>query len=185
MSIVPASRPQYARNELENRIIQTHQGRDLPQFYIAGIRGYYRDSMGAVGRNDRGIYDDALFVVSPHTFAAFNANTDPSVSRPGIAVLEPGWWASYQFDTHGGSVPHPAICQRKGPVTVRRDGTGPDTGMFGVNIHRGGRTGTSSLGCQTIPPTQWDAFYALARGEAQRVFGNRWNRETITYILLA
>ena len=185
MSLIPASRPQYARNELENRIIQTHPGRALPQFYIAGIRGYYRDSMGAVGRNDRGIYDDALFVVSPHTFATFNGNTDPSVARPGIAVLEPGWWSSYQFDIHGGSVPHPAICQRKGPVTVRRDGAGPDTGNFGINIHRGGRNTTSSLGCQTVPPTQWDAFYALARGEAQRVFGNRWNLETITYILLA
>ena len=185
MSITPPSTPQFTRAELEARIAAAHPGRSLPAFFVCGIRGYYRDSMGAVGRNDRGIYDDALFIVSPYAFAAFNGNTDPSVPRPGIAVLEPGWWESYQFDTHGGSIPHPAICQRKGPVTVRRDGTGLDTGNFGINIHRGGRTSTSSLGCQTVPPLQWDAFYALAKGEAVRVFGKRWNRETITYILLA
>lgn len=183
--MIPPNRPQLTREALFERIRNTHPAWTPPPFFVAGIRGYYRDSMGAVGRNDRGIYDDALFVVSPHAFAAYNANTDPSVSRPRIAVLEPGIWPCYQFDVHGGSVPHPAICQRKGPVTVRRDGVGLDTGMFGINIHRGGVRGTSSEGCQTIPPKQWEGAYALAKGEAIRVFGNRWNRETITYVLLA
>jgi lysozyme len=184
MSNTPPSPPRLSRADIKARITLTHPGRTLPAFFICGIRGYYRDSMGAVGRNDRGVYDDALFIVSPEAFAGFNGNTDPSVSRRRIATLKPGWWECYQFDTHNGSAPHPAICQRKGPVTVARDGAGLDTGMFGINIHRGGRTTTSSLGCQTLPPAQWDAFYALAKAEAQRVYGARWNKETITYILL-
>lgn len=184
MSITPPARPNLTRIDFENRIRAAFPGRQLPAFYVCGIRGYYRDSMGAVGRNDRGVYDDALFVVSPDVFAAFNGNVDPSTARHRIANLEPGWWDCYQFDTHNGSVPHPAICQRKGLVTVRRDGVGLDTGMFGINIHRGGRTGTSSLGCQTVPPDQWDAFYALAKSEAVRLYGKRWNKETITYILI-
>jgi lysozyme len=186
MSITPPNRPRLTRPELKERIRDAFnvQPADLPPFYICGIRGYYRDTMGKPGANDRGLYDDALFVVSPNVFAGFNGNTDPSTHRQRIANLEPGIWPSYQFDTHGGSVPHPAICQRLGPVTVRRDGVGLDTGMFGINIHRGGNNGTSSLGCQTVPPAQWEAFYKLAKTEAVRLYGNRWNKERITYILL-
>jgi hypothetical protein len=186
MSITPPSRPRLTRPELEERIRAAFnvQPADLPPFYICGIRGYYRDTMGKPGANDRGIYDDALFIVSPNVFAGFNGNTDPSTHRQRIANLEPGIWPSYQFDTHRGSAPHPAICQRKGPVTVRRDGVGLDTGMFGINIHMGSNSGTSSLGCQTIPPAQWVAFYQLAKAEAVRLYAHRWNFERITYILL-
>jgi len=184
MSITPPSRPRLTRPELEERIRAAHPDRELPAFYICGIPAYYRDTMGEKGKNDRNVYDDALFVVSPNAFAGFNGNTDPSARRRGIATLAPGWWEAYQFDLHGGSVPHLAICQRKAPVAVFRDGTGRDKGNFGINIHRGGNNATSSLGCQTIPPTQWDAFYNLAKAEAIRVYGNRWNKATITYILL-
>jgi hypothetical protein len=38
-----------------------------------------------------------------------------------------------------------------------------------INIHRGGRKGTSSLGCQTIHPDQWQAFYAMTRSEMKKV----------------
>jgi lysozyme len=200
MSITPPSRPRLTRPELEERIRAAFPGRELPAFYLCGIRGYYTTTMGGPG-NDRGIYDDALFVVSPNAFAAFNANTDPSAHRPGIASLEPGWYDSYQFDRHNGSAPHAAICQRKGPVVVRRDetenvpkgtkdergeclGSGLWVGMFGINNHMGGVNGTSSLGCLTVPRHQWPAYYSLAKTEFTRIHGPRWNRERVTIILL-
>ncbi len=47
--------------------------------------------MAAPG-NDRGIYDDAIIVIdrSKRLVRTFNANTDPSAFRKGIATLKPG-----------------------------------------------------------------------------------------------
>lgn len=58
---------------------------------ILGIRGYFKD-MGKPGVNDRGIYDDAAFIIGPgdDEFRSFNWNTDPSKQSPGMAVLQPG-----------------------------------------------------------------------------------------------
>lgn len=60
--------------------------------FILGIRGYFKDTMGKPGINDRGIYDDAAFIIGPDAdeYRAFNWNTDPSTTRPGMAVLQPG-----------------------------------------------------------------------------------------------
>ena len=124
------------------------------------------------GVNDRGIYDDALFIDAQGTFATFNGNTDPSTYRPGtgfeeatkgIACLNPGVWLVYRFDKHKGQ--YLALCQRAGKVTVTRDGKKENyehTGEFGINIHKGSYHGTSSLGCQTIHPDQWESFIKLA-----------------------
>ena len=72
-------------------------------------------------------------------------------------------------------------------MTVVRDGvTGDyaDTGSFGINIHNGGWRTTSSLGCQTIHPSQWAGFIASAVDLAKRHHGERWNKVTIPYALI-
>jgi len=189
----PASKPRRTREELRAQIAAFNLDRTKHPLVIVGIRGYYKNTMGQPGVNDRGMYDDALFIDSDEAFAAFNGNTDPSTykagfgtgSGKGMAKLKPGLWIVYRFDIHNGK--YEAICQRAGKVTVIRDGNPPyeDTGAgFGINIHRGGYNGTSSLGCQTIHPDQWPSFISLATDIAKRSFGNKWRQAVIPYILL-
>lgn len=162
---------------------KTHPGEPLPAFVVVGIRGYYRDTMGAPGKNDRGIYDDGLFVVGPETFAAFNGNTDPSAYRKGVASLKNGVHP-YRAGNHGVTRPgggypafRPATKDEELPVT--RDGDPKPRPGVAINIHRGGRNSTSSEGCQTIPPDQWDAFYALTAKELKAS-----KLKTFPYILI-
>lgn len=142
------------------------------QVVLVGVRGYYKDTMGKPGVNDRGIYDDALFIVSPTNFSSYNANTDPSAHRPGIASLVPGVHR-YRRGNHGISRPgggYPAFrpATKNEELPVVRDGViNPRPGVA-INIHRGSRKSTSSEGCQTLPPDQWDAFYATLSGEMKR-----------------
>lgn len=192
-AILPATgRPRLSTLELEKRLEPFGIDRDKYPLLIVGIRGYYKNSMGAPGVNDRGIYDDALFIDSPSVTAAFNGNTDPSAYKKGVgtgagkdmASLKPGPWFVHRFDLHKGK--YLALCQRLGAVTVIRDGNPPyaDTGDFGINIHKGSYTGTSSLGCQTIHPDQWESFISMAVDQAKRYHGDRWNKVCIPYVLL-
>ena len=156
--MLPPARPEFPRPAAE-KLLHAY-GVTGPA--LLGRRGYYRDALGTPGKNDRGIYDDAIMLVTPNVYATFNANTDPSVTRPGIAVLDLGVW-DYKLGIHNISKdprvhPHyPALIQA-GPVRVVRDGGHVDTGWFGINIHRGGLHTTSSEGCQTIHPSQWQEF---------------------------
>lgn len=175
--MTPASKPKITQESIAE-ILHRYNVEGL---VIVGIRGYYRDTMGKAGENDRGIYDDAVVVISPTAYATFNGNTDPSITRRGVAVLNLGvWW--YKIGIHGLSKPaarrYKALVQA-GKVTVTRDGKGEDTGMFGINIHRGARSSTSSLGCQTILPDQWPSFIGLVEGEMAR-----HGAKTIPYILI-
>ena len=181
------NRPQIKREALEDMI--TKAGVDLKKYpaLIVGIRGYFRDTMGVKGKNDRGIYDDAMILLTPNVYATFNANTDPSVQfKVGRAVLKADFYPnSWKFDIHGGkSAQYPAICQRLGNMTVIRDGQGEQIGMFGINTHRGGNNTTSSEGCQTIPPSQWTAYYNLAKSEWVRMYGKDWNKVAVPYLLI-
>lgn len=186
--MTPASRPRATRAQVTGIAseISRISGNPLGEVYVVAVRGYYRDTMGKPGTNDRGIYDDAVFVVGPETFAAFNANTDPSRFRPGIASLLPGIYP-YRLGKHGISRPgggYPAFrpATKNEALPVRRDGEAAVPSKrpgIAINIHRGGRNTTSSEGCQTIPPTQWDAFYALLTKELKAA-----GQKTFQYILL-
>ena len=178
MAIFPKSRPQITRGEC--LALAKAKGYEPP--FIMGDRGYYLDSMGSPGTNDRGIYDDAIMVVGPAgMYAAFNANTDPSITRKGVAVLKPGVYL-YKKGIHGLSRPkylrYEALVQAS-EVEVSRDMVGDDRGWFGINIHRGSLTSTSSLGCQTVQPFQWPAFKSLVYDILDRTGSTK-----IPYILI-
>jgi len=171
--MTPSSRPRLADHQAR-LLLSTHGVNDAVA--VIGIRGYYRDTMGKPGVNDRGIYDDAIVVVTPTAYATFNGNTDPSVHRPGIASLVPGVHR-YRPGRHGISrdrpgkiVSYPAFrpATRGEQLPVTRDGVVNPRPGIAINIHRGSRTSTSSEGCQTIPPDQWTAFHALVMGELKR-----------------
>ncbi|KAF0215632.1 MAG: hypothetical protein FD174_4080 [Geobacteraceae bacterium] len=191
-TMVPDAKPRLSSDELHALLQPFEIDRVKHPLVVVGIRGYYRNTMGAPHVNDRGIYDDALFIDSPSVTAAYNGNTDPSGYRKGqglgaskgMATLKSGVWFVHRFDMHRGK--YLALCQRAGEVSVTRDGepSYDDTGMFGINIHRGGYKTTSSEGCQTIHPTQWESFIALATDQAKRFFGDKWKRTTVPYVLI-
>lgn len=182
-TLLPSGRPRWSRLELLNALIREGWLRDDgASLLLVGVRGYYRDTMGKAGVNDRGIYDDAIFVSSPEAHVSFNANTDPSVYRPGIASLVRGRY-KYALGIHNMSKAksrqYRALVQA-GPVFVSRDGTGVITeGWYGINIHRGSYNSTSSEGCQTIYPDQWRAFLSLVESEM-----DRHQQVTVPYILM-
>lgn len=176
-AIVPSTTPKQGR--LDSEMILAANGVE-DHFAVLGVRGYYLNSMGEKGKNDRGIYDDAIALVTPSAYVTFNANCDPAAFRKGIANLKAGVWL-YKLGIHGLSKPkakqYRALVQAA-PVTVHRDQTGDDTGWFGINIHRGSFATVSSLGCQTVYPSQWNAFIALVEVEMRR-----YARKTIPYLL--
>ncbi len=190
---LPPKTPNLTYNELVHSLKKHNHILSFSKhpIYVVGIRGYYLKSMGNALINDRGIYDDALFLVSKNIYKSFNANTDPGAYKKNIASLKPGLWLVYQLDMHRpkNSEHHFALCQRGGSVTVLRDnGNGgyfEDTGDdFGINIHRGGYSKVNSLGCQTIYPDQWNDFINTITALAEDSFGSKWSNTNIPYILI-
>lgn len=165
--MTPPTRPKITRKECER--IMAAKG--VSGHAIVAVRGYYQDTMGERGKNDRGLYDDCLAVVSASVFKAFNGNTDPSTRKRGVAVLRPGVWL-YERGIHGWSKPpsrrYEALVQAA-KVTVERDDIGVESGFFGINVHRGGLFSPSSLGCVTVPPSQWEEFRGCVFGILARL----------------
>jgi len=192
---VPKSRPRLSKEELTEKISTFRIDRNEYPVIVVGIRGYYKE-MGIPGEDDRGIYDDAIFLDSLSVTAAYNGNTNPAAFRKGIAELKPGAWFVHQFDNHVGlkasKSPDPeirkgylALCQRAGPVTVMRGGRIGETTATGINIHKGAHNSVSSIGCQTIYPDQWLSFIETAVGEARRYLGGGFRKKVIPYVLLS
>lgn len=187
MSKVPSNRPQLKAADVERILEAKGVNRKKNPVCVLAVRGYYLDTMGQKGKNDRGIFDDAAFVVSPTAFVAVNWNTDPSAYRKGsgrgsakgMASLKPGVW-SYQIGKHKGKGPAGVQADE---VTVIRDGDisdYPDTGWFGINLHWGSASGgTSSLGCQTAPVNQWTAFINPLVAELKR-----YTQKIFPYVLI-
>jgi lysozyme len=176
--MVPNSRPQQAKEKTLSMVIKSGI---VDRVALVGIRGYYSETFQPSG-NQRGIYDDAIILLSPSVHATFNANTDPSIFKKGIAVLKTGIHR-YRKGNHGISKPgggYPALrpSNPKEEVPVTRDGEGDSMGVA-INIHKGSRNSTSSLGCQTIYPPQWDGFINLVYSEM-----SRYNQKTIPYLLV-
>lgn len=180
--IVPEKRPRLTREEAV-QLLARFQLEHYP-VKLLGIRGYYKKTMGNPLVNDRGIYDDAIFIVSPEAYKPYNANTDPSVVRTGIAVLMVGKVYLYKIGQHGVSTPHAYEALRQyGNVTVVRDRgreatDGPDH-RFWIDIHKGGYHTTSSIGCQTIYPEQWLEFLQAVKAQL-----TLYHQEIIPYALL-
>lgn len=157
--------------------------------------------MLAIRRPGVGTYDDDLLLIDGWSgpVRQFNGNTDPSrfgASPMGNgkdeARLEPGNW--FFIRGHHNALPRcfrqPDAAQAAaagllksfrdpvrsvGHFTVRRMHSATegklDTGLFNVNLHPGGNHGTSSAGCQTMPPAQYDemrdAAYAAMDASGQ------------------
>lgn len=176
---IPSKRPAWPREKVAFALGRA--GVTAP-VALLGVRGYFRDTLGAPGRNDRGIYDDAIFVLGPNAFASFTANTDPSVNRDGVAVLLPGVHP-YRKGNHGisrgGGYPALRPATKDEALPVMRDGQRETSLGYAINIHRGSYNSTSSLGCQTIYPPQWAEFIGLVYGEMDRA-GVR----TVPYLLI-
>ena len=195
MANIPNSKPQASKEDVIEMLIEqgVWSNREVTKLSLVAVRGYYLDSMGRKGRNDRGIYDDALFLISPDTFTSFNANTDPSVYRSGRAVLEAPQRVVYRPGYHGYNSKRGHYAFRQASdVIVRRDGgigngrnlgdgrfTDQGHNRFWINLHRGGWSTTSSAGCQTIPPNQWDALYSLVRLQLKR-----YRQSSFSYYLI-
>lgn len=168
MSITPAARPRITRTSAVSRALKL--AAPLPdEVYVIGLRGYYHDS---ASDNQRGVYDDCMCIVGPEHFSAYNANVDPSVRRKGIATLLPGVYP-YRPGKHGISRPgggYPAFrpATKNEALPVTRDGQPGTSDGIAINIHRGATNSTSSEGCQTIPPAQWDAFHATLTDQLKR-----------------
>jgi len=66
------------------------------QVKIVGLRGFLETD----GPNKRGIYDDCIILITPEAIMPVKANTDPSITRKGVAVLQDGvYW--YKRGLHG------------------------------------------------------------------------------------
>lgn len=177
--MLPPARPAWPRERVAQ--ILSEAGVTDP-VALLGSRGYFRDSMGQPRVNDRNLYDDAIYLTAPNGCWSFNANTDPSPWRPGVASLVPGLHR-YRKGRHGISTGpgYPALrpATRGEILPVRRDGQPGIHDGIAINIHRGGLNTTSSLGCQTIHPSQWNAFIALVYAEM-----DHHGQKTIPYLLI-
>lgn len=166
--MIPPAKPKIRLDEVVGKYAsKTLLATNRP--FLLGIRGYYSKTMGPTSGNDRRIYDDAMVIISPTVFRTFNANLDPNgygwsdQTKKYLPTIQPGIYM-YQVGMHKAGKPgaHMALRQA-GEVVIVRDNGKREQGFFGINIHKGGVTSTSSAGCVTVPPHQWEDFFKEVR----------------------
>ncbi len=170
----------------ENYILDIVEANNIPRsvYPVCGvaIRGYYLDSMGRPGVNDRRIFDDAFFIVTPDNVYRFESNTDPNGFRAGKGYGRNKGMAQLKTGIHlygkGWHKNHWAFRQCES-FTVLRDKIGggqyEHKGWHAINFHRAGYNSTSSLGCQTIRR----GYFAPCRDLLYREMkehGNAWGK---------
>lgn len=152
-----------------------------------------RDYKKVDGSNKVGAYDDAIFVLAPGVNRFFKSNSDPSrlgwnpgVNKP-FAQLSIGLHYFIK-GYHKGRYPafrqpdksiqsQVKILENSGLKksdadfkVIRSYGNGDsrnytETGYYAINIHKGTDYGTSSWGCQTLTPSDWEVFKKLTYDE--------------------
>ena len=154
-------------------------------------------------------FDDELHVffntsktlIRKWAYFVFKCTTDPGtywLKNPmhpqGTAMLAAGQYIdTYKIDRHRGK--YYALCQRLKKVRVVRDYNRNalldfyngilDTGMFGVNIHRARKSGTTytvdnySAGCQVFQKAEEFNFFMKLCEKHRKVYGN-----SFTYTLI-
>lgn len=185
----PKERPRATRQELVDRLekVIANDRRsfaahltETPLAFV-GIRGYYANTFGRTGENDRIYYDDALFLVENvknGIFESFNFNTDPSVTfKKFVATLKANEIYQCVKHQHKGQYHAWQIIQD----IVSRDGvSGWDIGRHGINFHYDAEYFSKfSLGCQTVPRSQWLDF----QSESYRL-ADKHKLATVKYLLI-
>lgn len=159
-----------------------------PVILLVGIRGYFLNTVGKAGVNDINVYDDAMIVRHRgDNVATFNANTDPSKQRTGLAQLKVGVYQFYKgrhknrldaFRAYPEGVKLP--CTRE-----TANGVWDGEAQF-INIHDGGDSDTWSAGCQTLPGAK-SKIYGNQFGAFRDLVYKLMDKEqalTVTYLLL-
>lgn len=180
--IIPPSRPK--RDEAKLQVIKDYYAFKPRETYLIFIRGYYLNTMGEPNKDDRNIYDDALFVVGPTLNESYNCNTNPSWRRKGTRWLAELNLGVYQFyrGMHKGrykalrTFPEGAIlsCTRNSSMAT----------CSHINIHKGSTNPMVhdivwSEGCLTLPDTQYNDFQ-MRLWDAM----DEYKQEVITAVLL-
>ncbi|HEY0866630.1 MAG TPA: hypothetical protein VGE01_04605 [Fimbriimonas sp.] len=162
------------------RCVLKHFGLEDDPVAVVGISG------GKIG-----VYDDRFYHVIRGDVTEYPGNVDPSKLDRGRATLERMRVFHWRAGIHGLSKPpgrrYAAFVQAE-QVTVIRYQIGADTGMFGINHHRGGVASTSSLGCQTYPPNVWEdarrrLYKALGASESE-VLARKSSGKPFPYVVV-
>lgn len=150
------------------------------------------------------VFDDEMHVftnisqtkIAKWAYLVFKITTDPGtywlknpMNSQGTAILKAGQYLdAYKIDKHRNK--YYALCQRLKKVTVIRDydrdavldfNNGKEaTGMFGINIHRALKTGSTylvnkfSAGCQVFKNAQDFDFFMKLCEVHKKIHGNKF-----------